>query len=58
MCYRDRTYCDFDMCANFQKCDRSLTKAVEKNAERIGLPICKFMDKPECYKNEKENKKK
>lgn len=50
MCYRDRTFCGFKDCANFNACSRRLTEAVEKAAELLRLPICQFAEKPDCFK--------
>ena len=50
ICYRDRTYCRFYMdCDNAQECDRKLTENIWQHAEKIGLPICQFMSKPQCH---------
>lgn len=49
MCYRDRTFCGFKDCTNFNKCSRRLTEAVEKAAELLRLPISQFAEQPECF---------
>ena len=55
MCYRDRTFCPFsNTCSDSKKgCYRALTKEDEKSAERQGLPISLFTEKPTCYKENK-----
>jgi hypothetical protein len=52
ICYRDMTFCRFyKECLTGKECGRALTKEVETKASKIGLPICQFIDKPECYCN-------
>lgn len=53
MCYRDRTFCSFKDCANFNKCSRRLTEAVEKAAELLRLPISQFAEQPNCFEANK-----
>lgn len=49
--YRDMTFCPFYIdCVEGTDCMRALTPDVEKEAEKLGLPICKFIEKPDCYK--------
>ena len=50
--YRDKTYCPFYLECAEVGCDRALTETVKVLARNYGLPICQFMDKPECYKGE------
>jgi len=63
ICYKDVTFCNYwKECADASICDRpALTKRVEKEAEKAGLPIASFGSvKPKCFiakKNSKENKK-
>ena len=52
MCYKDITFCPFVKCA--KKCDRKLIKAVKEDAKKAGLPICHYVDKPDCYKDDKK----
>ena len=57
LCYKDRTYCEFEDCKNFgPACNRSLTKKVHQAAEKWwgnpNPPIAVFLDKPECYRKE------
>ena len=57
MCYRDRTWCSAKGCEDFMKCDRALTEQVLQDAKDWwggdGAPIYLFVDKQECYKEEK-----
>ena len=49
-CYRDRTYCAyFPDCAQGVDCPRALTDEVKDAAEREGLPICQYAERPECF---------
>jgi len=54
-CYRDMTFCDFyDECIDGEGCPRALTNKVLA-AARIWMkdpPICTFMKRPECFKEE------
>lgn len=53
ICYRDMTFCKFYRdCKLKNKCGRALTERVERQAEKNGLPVCQFCDKPECWKEE------
>ena len=50
MCYRDRTYCGYwRECANGRICAAALTSEVMDMAEREGLPICQYAERPECF---------
>lgn len=50
ICYKDKTFCPFKECKNFGKnCDRSLTEKIKKQADKFGLPICQFTEKPSCF---------
>lgn len=50
MCYRDMTFCSYwPECKRGADCPRALTPGVEDAAEKHGYPICRFVDKPECY---------
>ncbi|MDB4302042.1 hypothetical protein N9924_00595 [bacterium] len=54
MCYKDRTFCPFyDKCATGMSCERAMTPRVMEAAERINLPISRYMDRPRCYESEK-----
>lgn len=60
-CFRDMTFCTFLDCGDLN-CPRRLTFAVQKDAdkwwkEEVGEskgnpPICTFMAKPRCFKEE------
>jgi len=60
ICYKDKTYCRFEDCKNFGDkkgdCDRSLTKEVEKEAEKFGLLICSFAERPDCFETKLNTK--
>ena len=48
ICYRDRTFCSFYIdCA--KECDRALTDEVKDEAQCLGIPICQWADKPDCF---------
>ena len=54
MCYKDKTFCDFFDCENFKNCHRALTEEVVESANKLNMPICRFVhtnlgDKPECF---------
>ena len=50
-CYMDKTYCDFfNTCKNGGTCHRSATDKVYQDAKEFGLPLCRFIDKPDCHK--------
>jgi acetyl-CoA carboxylase alpha subunit len=49
MCYRDMTFCGFKDCAQFGPCARTLTGEVRVKSEKMGLPICQFVDRPDCF---------
>lgn len=51
--YRDMTWCCYSECANFNKCSRRLTEAVEKAAELLRLPVCRFAEQPNCFEAKK-----
>lgn len=48
LCYKDMTFCEFLECCHID-CGRRLTPDIYKNAERVGLYICKFVEKPDCF---------
>ena len=50
MCFRDRTFCGFYAdCKHGGTCRASLTEEVRRRAAEIRLPICEFLEKPECF---------
>jgi hypothetical protein len=51
MCYRDMTFCPFwQECIRGHNCERALTKTVEHRAALAKLEICRWTEKPECFK--------
>jgi len=53
ICYKDITVCSFwKECKDGKTCWRALTEKVWDAAEKEGLPICQFLDKPDCFKEE------
>ena len=55
ICYLDKTWCSFYLdCDKGQTCIRALTPEVSKAAEAAHLPICRFLDKPTCFKQTEE----
>ena len=52
LCYRDRCYCSRRDCTN-PGCFRRITEDVEKDAERVGLPIdTADFNNGKCYRND------
>lgn len=52
ICYRDRTYCPYySKCNN--PCDRAMTPEIVMDANMMGLPVCFFSEKQECFKEVK-----
>lgn len=53
----DITWCDFwEDCASADTCPRALTPEVKKEMDMFRvIQISHFMDKPECWKDKKEN---
>ena len=48
------TFCGFyKKCFSGEVCHRSLTKDVKARAANFGLPICQFIEKPECFCDKK-----
>jgi len=53
LCYKDMTFCPFwEDCIKQIDCPRCLNDNVLANAERVGLPICRFVEKPDCFEGE------
>lgn len=55
ICYRDMTFCPFwKECKDGKGCDRALTPEVKKKAVewfgKYGAPICRYVDKPRCFR--------
>lgn len=57
MCYRDRTYCAAKECVWFKECPSALTDEVELGAQKIGLPVARFLNPSAlyCYKTKKDD---
>lgn len=50
MCYKDMTFCPYyTICTKGDTCFRACTPEVEDRAEEFKLPICMFMEEPECF---------
>jgi hypothetical protein len=48
--YRDMTFCGyFKDCLTGKVCRRALTKENESKALQSSLPICRFIEKPDCF---------
>ena len=52
ICYKGRRFCQFTDCDD-KTCDRRLTDEIKKGADETGLSLDLFIDKPECYREEK-----
>lgn len=53
MGYRDMTFCPFwKECGVYihDGCHRAMTPGEVKSADSYGLPMCQFIEKPECFK--------
>lgn len=55
MCYRDKTFCKYNECLNWDNCDRALTDEVQAGADKWwgekDAPVCLFAEHPECFKS-------
>jgi hypothetical protein len=53
ICYKDKTFCPFEDCINFDTCDRALSDEVILDAILwwgcSDAPVLRYNDKPECY---------
>lgn len=53
ICYRDKTFCPFSECANFETCDRAYTQEVQGDAVKWwgseGAPVALWASEPGCY---------
>ncbi len=55
LCYRDMTFCTFDvLCVNATECPRPLTAQIRAEAERFGLGVCLFLERPDCFTQREE----
>jgi len=51
ICYRDATFCPYyKICKDGKECSRALTREMLSYAKSAGLPICQFVEKPDCFK--------
>lgn len=49
-CYLDRTFCPFYKdCFKGEFCYTALTEEIQRRADLFGLPVCQFLEKPECF---------
>ena len=53
--YRDMTFCANSKRCSDTECPRNITKKVEEDIERVGLPVC-MADFTKCLKNIAEPK--
>ena len=49
--YRDMTFCSFYKKCAEKDCARALTKEINGRARKFGLPICRFMGEPPCFRS-------
>lgn len=50
LCYKDITFCSFyASCIHGKECEMALTDIVIDKAEKINLPICQFVEIPDCH---------
>jgi len=54
MCFRDKTFCNFETCARFGvDCDRAFTKQLRKESVEWwggeGAPVCFYSEQPHCF---------
>ena len=49
ICYKDMTFCPYWEDCKEKDCPRALTPDVCERANDIGLPICEFANKPDCW---------
>ena len=58
ICYRGKTWCSFHLKCD-HPCERALTDQVKADAKKWWgsdkAPICQFTDKPECFKEKKND---
>lgn len=57
ICYRDMTFCPFfGDCKKADVCSRPLTADVVISAQRFGVPISQFAEKPQCHEPVEDQK--
>jgi hypothetical protein len=48
--YRDMTFCPYwKDCKSADMCHRPLTAKVQQDAERFGMPLSMFAERPACW---------
>ena len=48
--YRDMTFCDYyKKCMSGKECPRAYTKEAEALSISFGLPVPRYVDKPDCF---------
>lgn len=52
-CYRDMTFCPYSDCKKFDSCFRALTEKVLTTAKNADIPICQFVEQPNCFEVKK-----
>ena len=53
LCYRDVTFCPYyTECLDGETCPRRLTPEVHAAADLVGLPICTYLEKPDCFRKD------
>jgi hypothetical protein len=62
ICYKDSTFCSFwKDCQDGKNCSRALTNELIKKANKWwgsdNAPICIFIEKPNCFKEIKNEQK-
>lgn len=61
MCFRDKTFCNFEDCAKFLTCKRGFTEKVRQDSIKWwgneNAPVCFYADKPECFEEIKMSKR-
>ena len=56
ICYRDMTFCQFhETCERGEVCMRALTSDTLKSATTERLPICQYVDKPNCFVSKEQS---
>jgi len=50
ICYHDMTFCPYWLvCLHGGDCIRRLSPAVKADSAKIGIPIARFAEEPDCY---------
>jgi hypothetical protein len=61
MCYRDRTFCNDEKCAEFSTCPTAFTKkdkvAADKWWGKAGAPVAFYASTLKCFKKKKVEEK-